>query len=175
MELLDGWKLAIAGGLLVLLAIVRWRQRASGKRIASRHTQFHFTAVDPSVAENHTAAWEGRPTPFDRRPAVHQAMAEPVVDFEIDVGHTQIGYVMPRLQPKGTCAPDACWPDTERFARGSQREVESADTVMLLTQEPASPARPTGWEASMSPSVTARMRAAVIGGMAGQSRRDRRS
>jgi hypothetical protein len=60
-----GWKLMASGlGLLAIASIIRRRRRHARRRaeLASRRTQFQMSAIDPSVAEQHVAAWERGPT-----------------------------------------------------------------------------------------------------------------
>jgi hypothetical protein len=56
-----GWKLLAAGFVLLPFALIVWRRRSKALQraaMAKRHTRFHLSAIDPSVADNHVAAWE---------------------------------------------------------------------------------------------------------------------
>ncbi|HEX4420080.1 MAG TPA: hypothetical protein VH165_19330 [Kofleriaceae bacterium] len=58
---MHGWELAASGSALLAFAWLVWRHRRNARRqadLAKRRTQFHMSAIDPSVANNHVAAWE---------------------------------------------------------------------------------------------------------------------
>jgi hypothetical protein len=60
----QGWKLIASGVVLLAFAWIVWRLRARSSRRAARvkrKTQFQLSAIDPSVAANHAAAWEHAP------------------------------------------------------------------------------------------------------------------
>jgi uncharacterized membrane protein len=60
----QGWKLIASGVVLLAFAWIVWRLRIKASQRAARAkrtTLFHRSAIDPSVAANHMAAWERVP------------------------------------------------------------------------------------------------------------------
>jgi hypothetical protein len=87
---MHGWELAASGSALLAFAWLVWRHRSNARRradLAKRRTQFHMSAIDPSVANNHMAAWE-RP----QRPATSPAQPPRMAVH----GYGPYGQVAPR-------------------------------------------------------------------------------